>query len=271
MELLFKIGFLELRLLDVLDIVLVGLLLFQLYKLLRGGLAFNIFIGLLLIYIIWLLVKALNMQLLTSMLGQFINVGVIALLIVFQPEIRRFLIYIGKGSLLRGRNSFFRKFFTKRWKVSLHEEELVNDITKAVATLVANKSGAIIVFGRSSKLQLYANSGVIIDGVISTLLIETIFNKNNPMHDGAIIIADNKIVAAKCVLPISDNPDLPADYGLRHRAAIGITEHSDAIAIVLSEERGAISIAQDGKIIPMNSVEDMKNYLRKELFEEMAA
>lgn len=268
MEFLFKIGFLEMRALDVLDILLVGLLLFQLYKLLRGGLAFNIFIGLLFIYVVWLLVKALNMQLLSALLGQFINVGVIAVLIVFQPEIRRFLLYIGKGSLIRGQQSFLKKFFTKKWKVSLHEEEIINDISKTAETLVNSKTGAIIVLARASKLQLYANTGVIIDGVISSLLLENIFNKHNPMHDGAVIISDNKIIAAKCVLPISDNPDLPPDFGLRHRAAIGITEHSDAIALVISEEKGQIGIAKEGKIIYVSGKEELKNILRKELFEE---
>ena len=253
MELLFKIGFMEMRALDIVDILLVGLLLYQLYKLLRGGLAFNIFIGLLLIYLVWLLVRALNMQLLTALLGQFISVRVIAVIIVFQPEIRRFLLYIGKGSLLRGQNSFVQKFFTKKWKVSLLEEELINEISRTIESLVNTKTGAIIVFAKTSKLQMYANTGVIIDGVISNLLLENIFDKSNPMHDGAVII--------------SDNPDLPADYGLRHRAAIGVTEHSDAVSLVVSEEKGQVSIAKDGKIHLISDLEEMKNILKKELYE----
>lgn len=267
MELLFKIGFIDVKFVDIIDILLVGFLLFQLYKLLRGGLAFNIFIGLLFVYIVWQLVQALNMKLLSALLGQFINVGVIALIIVFQPEIRRFLLYIGKGSLLRGHNNFFRNFFTKQWKVSLQDEDQLNEIGKAIDNLVKSNIGAIIVFAKDAKLQMYVNTGVIIEGIISNLLLENIFNKTNPMHDGAVIIAENKIIAAKCILPLSENTDLPPEYGLRHRAAIGITESTDAIVVIVSEEKNQIHIAKEGTIISDLKIEDMKNILRKELFE----
>jgi len=267
-ELLFKIGFLEIRFLDIVDFLLVGFLLYQIYKLLRGSLAFNIFLGLLLIYLLWWLVKTLNMQLLAGILDQFISVGVIALLIVFQPEVRRFLLFIGKGSILKKGGLWRRLSFSKDWGLSAQVEQHKSEIILALNNLSKAKTGAIIVFAKTSKLQFFANTGVIIDGIISSKLLESIFDKKSPLHDGAIIIAGNKVTAANCVLPVSENPDLPSRIGLRHKAAVGITEHSDATAIIVSEEKGNISYAKEGKLKLTVNEQELDNIITKALADE---
>ncbi len=243
----FQIGFLEIRLLDLIDIFMVGALIYQLYRLVWGSLAFNIFLGLLIVYLVTIVVRALNMELLSGILGQFINVGVIAVLIVFQPEVRRFLLYIGRSSRF-SRESIWNKLSIRKWRLSTEKEIEINAIIKAVDKLSRSSTGALIVIAITSKLQFIANTGVILNARISSTLLESIFYKNNPLHDGAVIIAENQILAAKCILPVSENPDLPSHLGMRHRAAVGITEHSDALSIVVSEERGQISYAYQGQL-----------------------
>jgi diadenylate cyclase len=246
---IFKIGFLSVRLLDILDILIVAFLLYKLYQLLKGGVAINIFIGLLSIYLLWwLFVKVLNMQMLGTILGQFVGVGVIALIIVFQQEVRRFLIVLGTNSFI-ARNSFTKQILPWNWQMAGTTKTTgFGPVIKACRSMSKTKTGAIIVIAKSSELRFYSNTGDVMDAVISKRLIESIFFKNSPLHDGAIIISGNKIRAARCVLPVTENTDLPARLGMRHRAAIGITEHSDAIAIVVSEETGEISVAKEGQI-----------------------
>lgn len=242
-----KIGFLEIRLLDILDIILVGILIFQLYKLVKGSLAFNIFIGLLIVYLASLVVQSFGMELLSGILGQFVGVGVIAVLIVFQPEVRRFLLYVGRGSRI-GRESIWKKLSINKWRLSTQKEMQIKTIIRALDIFSRNKTGALIVYAITSKLQYYANTGEIMDANITSNLLESIFNKNSPLHDGAVIIAENKLLAAKCILPVSESPDIPSILGMRHRAAVGITEHSDAIALIVSEVNGQISYAYEGKL-----------------------
>ncbi len=246
---IFKIGFLSVRLLDILDILIVAFLLYKLYQLLKGGVAINIFIGLLSIYLLWwLFVKVLNMQMLGTILGQFVGVGVIALIIVFQQEVRRFLIVLGTNSFI-ARNSFTKQILPWNWHMAGTTKTTgFGPVIKACRSMSKTKTGAIIIIAKSSELRFYSNTGDVMDAVISKRLIESIFFKNSPLHDGAIIISGNKIRAARCVLPVTENTDLPARLGMRHRAAIGITEHSDAIAIVVSEETGEISVAKEGQI-----------------------
>lgn len=245
--LLFKIGFLELDFLDLVDALLVALLIYQVYRLLKGSLAFNIFIGMLLVYLGWFLVRVLEMDLLEGIIGKFIDVGVIALLIVFQPEVRRFLLFLGREGNPSRFNRIVRSLFSREKKAPAVEQN-TREIAAAVSNLSRSKTGAIIVLSVTSRLQFYANTGVLIEGIISSKLLESIFEKNSPLHDGAVIIADMKIIAAGCVLPVSDNPDLPSRLGLRHRATVGITEHSDAMAVVVSEETGQISYARNGRL-----------------------
>lgn len=232
---------------DILDILLVGILIFQLYKWLRGSLAFNIFIGLLIMYLLSYVVSALEMSMLQKILRQFINAGFLLLVIVFQPEIRRFLFYIGKGSGI-GKNKFWRRLISKNMKSSPFDEKLVDEIAKAVSNMSAAKTGALIVFADSSERQFFADTGVILDSNISGKLIESIFNKYSPIHDGAMVIIDNQIMGAGCVLPVSENPDLPSSVGMRHRAAVGLTEHIDASVIIVSEETGKISWTKRGRL-----------------------
>lgn len=262
-----KIGFIEVNILDLIDIFLVSLLLFQLYKLLKGSLAFNIFLGLLLIFLSWFLVRALEMRLLEGILSQFIGLGVIALLIVFQPEVRRFLLFLGKGSHLR-RSRLIRRIMQKDWNSSPMVERETIEITNAIRHMSQSKTGALIVFARTSQMQSYANTGVELDAKITAKLIESIFDKSTPLHDGAIIIANNLIHAASCTLPISENPDLPERVGLRHKSAVGITEQSDAICVVVSEETGMVSIASNGQIQMGVSLEVLSKKV-KGLLEEM--
>lgn len=257
----FHIGFLPVRLLDVLDICIVTFLLFKIYQVLKDSVAVSIFLGILFIYILWLFFsKALHMQLIGTVLGLFMNVGIIGLIIVFQPEIRRFLILIGTNSLL-AKNVFNKSFF----KLNLNQEEVqqlnTKPILEACKSLSKTKTGAIIVITRNTDLKYYIASGEFIDAEISAAVIENIFFKNSPLHDGAIIISENKIKAARCLLPVTNNADVPTHLGTRHRAALGISEHSDAMAIIVSEETGAIAVADDGELKEHLSLDDLKKML----------
>jgi uncharacterized protein (TIGR00159 family) len=263
-----QIGFLEISWFDILDIILVGLLIYQLYRLLKGSLAFSIFIGLVLIYLIYYLVRLLNMELLSGILGQFIGVGVIALIIVFQPEIRRFLLLVGRTSQLR-RSRIWNQLVGTDLPSREEREKLVQQIVGALVNFTMTNTGAILVFSDTSKLQFFANTGVKVDAEISGKLLESIFEKNSPLHDGAVIIADDKLYAAGCVLPVSENPYLPARIGMRHKAGVGITEHSDAIAIIVSEETGEISYAKNGQLEHHVSINEITNTLRHIFVEEV--
>lgn len=239
------IAFISIRWLDVVDILLVAILIFQLYKLIKGTVAIRIFIGILSIYLFWKLVSAMQMELLSEILGQFIGVGVLALIIVFQQEIRRFLLLVGSQSSVAG-PGFIKKIIN--WtKNDEHVEALnQNAIIKACYNMAKTKTGALIVIASGSELRYHASTGEQIDAKLSSAILEAIFFKNSPLHDGGVIIFENRIKAARCILPISDNPDIPGNYGLRHRAAIGITENTASFAIVVSEETGKISIAENG-------------------------
>src|SRR5436190_17857911 len=255
---LFKIGFLTIRLIDIFDIGIVAFLLYKLYNLLRGGVAINIFIGLLTVYVLyWVCVKILNMQLLGTVLGQFISLGFIVLVIVFQQEVRRFLIVLGTNSFI-ARNPFTRQILPWNWQGEKKSALNISAIVKACRQMSKNKTGAIIILAKSSELKYYSNTGDIMDAEISQRLIENVFFKNSPLHDGAIIIVNNKIKAARCVLPVTENVELPAHLGMRHRAAIGITEQSDAMALVVSEETGEISLSQEGQIRIGLSIDELE-------------
>lgn len=252
--------FINIKFLDILDIFLVALLLYQFYMLIKGTVAINIFITIFSIYLIWLIVKALNMQLLSAILGQVIGVGIIALIIVFQQEIRRFLLLLGT------------RYMSKRFSLEnllLATRDIVPKVkTKAIARACVNmsksKTGALIVIARNSALQLFAETGEIINANTTTVLIETIFFKNNPLHDGAIIIIGDKIFAAKCILPISQNLKIPANLGIRHRAGLGMTEFNDSLVIIVSEETGQISIAEFGRLIDNISLKELLKKLENE-------
>lgn len=265
MTLLFQIGFLNITTTDVIDILLVTFLLYQLYKLMRGSVAIKIFLGVLSIYLFYLVVKAVKMDLLTSILGQFINVGVIAALILFQQEIRKFLVLIGKTTAFN--NDKF--FLSWPWKKSGKKERLdLLPIIESAKILGGTNTGALVVFSKSSELKFYAESGDIIDASISKRLLLSIFQKNSPLHDGAVIIANNRIKAARCILPVSESEDIPANFGLRHRAALGMTEVTDSVVLIVSEETGQIALAINGKLYNNLSKGELKQKLSYYLFED---
>lgn len=259
---LFHIGFLHFRLFDLIDIVLVAFLLFKIYSILKDSVAVQILIGILLIYFFWWFFNnALHMKVIGAVLGIFMNVGIIGLIIVFQPEIRKFLIMIGANSFLS--KKIFNKYFLN---FNLEEDHLslnVDPIIKACDRLSRNKTGALIIITRNTDLKYYSNSGELIDAELSSALLENIFFKNSPMHDGAVIIAENKIKAARCLLPVTDSINLSATLGTRHRAAIGISEHSDALAIVVSEETGSIAVADEGELKEQLTLQQLELILNK--------
>ncbi len=262
MTLLFKIGFLPVTLWDILDILIVGFLLFQLYKLLRGSRAFNIFVGLFLLYIAWWLVNQLGMDLLSAVLDQFVSVGVIVLIIIFQPEVRRFLLLLG-NSTLRQRSRFFERILDRNFEGAELRNNQISAIRQALGRMSRRKIGALIVFARQANLEGLISSGVSLDALVSEQLIVSIFQKESPLHDGALIIGKGKLQIASCVLPISDNPAIPASAGLRHRAAAGITERADVAAFIVSEENGKISFAYDGHLQQGLSEEQLDELLGK--------
>ncbi len=261
MILLYPVSALHFRFLDLLDIIFVALLLLELYRLIKGTTAMNVFLGIVALYLLWKLVKALQMELLTEILGQFINVGVIALVVVFQKEIRQFLLLLGTPKFFRNANRTL--FF---WNASSHMSKPTNILPIVIATqrMANSHTGALIVISKRNVLKEYIETGESIEANISEHLIENIFYKNSPLHDGAIIIGGNKIKAAKCILPTSDRTDLPVHIGLRHRAAIGITEQSDSIAIIVSEQSGEISYAKAGIITHNIKPFELKKFLEHE-------
>ncbi len=260
-----KIGFLDITLVDVIDILLVGFILFQLYRLVRGSLAINIFLGLLVVYVLSLVAEAIEMTLMSQILGAFINVGVIAVLIVFQPEIRRFLLYVGRSSDFR-KVRFWRALNLKKIRTGEYNQKEVNALTEAILALSEAKTGALIVIPQTSHLRFYQNTGIQVNAAITREMVESIFHKGGPLHDGALIIADHRLASAKCVLPLSDNPDLPPKLGLRHRSGVGITEQSDATCIIVSEENGEISYAREGKLYQQLQKEELRKLISRALF-----
>ena len=200
----------------------------------KGTIALNIMLGLFAFVIFWITIKLLKMDLTGTILDTFVNVGVLAVIIVFQQEIRKFLLHFG---------SRYKWLYNSDGKLI---NEYAEPIVKACDSFVKTKTGALIVVTGQAMLKDYIDSGELLNAEISNGLIESIFFKNNPLHDGAIIVSGNKISAAACILPVSQNPNLPKYMGLRHRAAMGITESTDAAAVVVSEERGEISFFQDG-------------------------
>lgn len=235
--------FLHIRMLDIIDILLVAFLLYELYNLVKGTAAINILLGIVAIFLMWRLVRILEMELLTEILGAFISVGFIALIVVFQPEIRKFLLLLGTPAFIRKNH---RRFLFWRIRYTNDENLDIDPIVQACHKMANTKTGALIVIGKIHELEEHIGTGEVLNAKISEQLIENIFFKNSPLHDGAVIIINNQIKAARCILPVSKSPDIPAHMGLRHRSAVGITEKSDAIAIVVSEQTGKISWVKEG-------------------------
>ena len=247
------------------DIALVAALLYQVYKLLKGSVAIKIFLGFLSIYLIYLLVRALRMELLSSILGQFMGVGVIAAIIIFAPEIRKFLLLIGKSSLLSSDNIWRDAVFF--WRKRENGTFNISPIIDASKILAGSNTGALMVISKSTELKFYAESGDILDAELSKRLLIAIFNKYSPLHDGAVIIHNGKIKAARCILPVTER-EVPAQFGLRHRAAIGMSEATDAIVLVVSEETGQLSITKNGKVLHNMSFQEVRETINDYLNNE---
>jgi uncharacterized protein (TIGR00159 family) len=256
------LDFLNLRILDIVDIVFVAILLFYLYKLVKGTVAVNIFIGIVIVYLIWKLTQLLRMELLSNVLGEFIGVGMFALIVVFQQEIRKFLLMIGSSNITY-RGKIFRQLrFLK------DDSELQTNLTaliKACESMGRTYTGALIIIQKSTKLDFVKNSGDEMEIELNQPIIESIFFKNSPLHDGAIVIEGNKITATRVILPVSNDRTIPLRFGLRHRAAVGITEKTDALALVVSEETGQISCLKDGKFMMFEGTNDLMNKLKEDL------
>lgn len=237
--------FISIRFFDLLDILLVAFLLYQIYSLIRGTVAINIFVGILMVLFLWWLVRFLNMSLLSTILGSVIGVGAIAIIIVFQQEIRRFLLILGTQEIFNRRYPF-QKYFDRNF--SNISNQSLKQVARACRHMSKTKTGALIVISNRSELITYVQTGDKINGDISNRLLEAIFFKNSPMHDGAVIIVGNKVRAARCVLPVNDDIVLPSQMGLRHRAALSMSMETDSLVLVVSEETGRISYAKGSQL-----------------------
>lgn len=250
-------GFLSLSLTDLIDILIVALIIFAVFRWIRNSTAINIFVAVIIIYVLLVVADALGMKLMRALLGAFIDVGVLALIIIFQPEIRHFLYRVGSETKIssRGRALLSRMFGQKSTSMT---SEAVNEVAEACRRMSDQKTGALIVFTNGDSLDYITATGDVIDATVSRRLIMNLFFKNSPLHDGAMIISNNRIIAARCTLPITSRTDLPANYGMRHKAAIGITEESDAEVIVVSEETGDISFVKAGEVTHIGNMNELK-------------
>lgn len=255
--------FLDLSFVDVFDIILVALLLFYLYKLVRGTVAINIFIGIVIIYIIWKLTAILKMDMLSSILGNFISVGFFALIVVFQQEIRKFLLLIGSTNFTNRKTvvRYFNFLKEKQNTTAIPLELLVADCKQMAKT----KTGALIVIEQNNNLDFLILAENEVHLELAPQMLETLFFKNGPMHDGAIILRNNTIIATRVILPVSQTEKLPKKYGLRHRAGLGISEKTDAFVVVISEQRGSITYIKNGQIIEMSSAESLSKQIKEDL------
>jgi uncharacterized protein (TIGR00159 family) len=246
MILAFKIGFLPIRIWDLLDVLIVGYLLYQIYRLLRGNIAMNIFLGVVLLYVFYWVVEQLEMELLSWVLEKFVSVGVIIIVIIFQQEIRNFLLFLGKTTL-KQRSNVIARFLDFTSQDDKLKEKESHDLSRVILRLSKSKTGALILLARDENLDGVVLQGTELNAQLSETLVETIFHKNSPLHDGAMLLRHGIISKAGCVLPLSERTDLPKQFGLRHRAAIGFSEKVDAGAIVVSEESGRVTWVKDGR------------------------
>ncbi len=253
---------LKFTVIDVIDIILVALLLYYVYKLIKGTVAINIFIGIIFIYLAWRLTSALNMELLSSIFGGFMSVGIIALIVVFQPEIRKFLLMVGSTNFA-SKGGFSKRFKFLRTQ-SLNETE-AETVVNACVKMGSSKTGALIVLERNNNLDFLVATGDEMNIQVTQPILESIFFKNSPLHDGAIIIANNIVKATRVILPVNNEKNIPDRFGLRHRAAVGVTEKTDALALVVSEETGQISYIKNGEFVIYKNTEELIEKIKTDL------
>lgn len=255
-------NFITFTLKDFIDIFCVALLLFYIYRVMKESRSLNVFIGILVFVLMWLFVSQIfEMRLLGAIMDKLVSVGVIGLIVLFQEELRKFLYSLGAHQRFR----FIVRLFSNTQSKKDDSRERIMPIVLACMSMAKAKVGALIVFERSVPLNDITDTGEQIDAAISQRLIENIFFKNSPLHDGALVVAKNRMVAAGCILPVSHNFNIPKELGLRHRAAMGISQDSDALAVVVSEETGRISVAVKGEFRLRLSAEELEGILSKEL------
>ena len=257
------LNFIDFKITDVVDIVLVAILLYYIYKLVRGSVAINIFLGIVIVWAFWKLTELLGMEMISSMVGAFMQVGLIALIIVFQQEIRKFLLMIGSTNFANKRN--FLKHFKFMKQDGLTTITDVDAILGACKNMSDSKTGALLVFGRNNSLEFVKNTGDKMNIEISRPIIESIFYKNSPLHDGAVVIEGNYITATRAILPVTNERKIPLRYGLRHRAAVGISEKTDALALVVSEETGGVSYIRNGEFTPFKDMDELSAMIKEDL------
>ena len=253
--------FWEFGIIDFIDVFLVAILLYYVYKLVKGTVAVNIFIGIIVIYLVWRLTDYLQMDMMHRIFDGFMKVGIIALIVVFQPEIRKFLLMIGSTNI-RGKSIFGKMKFLKS---EVSSDTDVESIIMACKNMSESKTGALIVLERNNNLDFLLDTGDTTNITLSQPIIESIFFKNSPLHDGAIIIEGNFVKATRIILPLTNENNIPKRHGLRHRAAVGITEKTDALAIAVSEETGHISYIKNGEFIIYKDVEGLIKKIQKDL------
>lgn len=256
-------GFLHMTIADVLDILFVALIIYLLFKWIRGSSAMSIFLVILSLYVLRVIVSALDMKMMTTMMRTILDVGILAVIVLFQPEIRRFLITL--GNRYRGNRIIARILSRSSNKLS---GESVNEVAEALLAMSQTKTGALIVIPNDIPVHDIIATGDMVDALISRRLIMNIFFKNSPLHDGAMIIDGSRIVAARCTLPITEKPGLPASYGMRHKAAIGVSEQTDADVLVVSEETGNISYVRSGVVKRIENINELKLILDESFSEK---
>ena len=250
-------GFLKFSFTDVVDILMVAAIIFFVFRWIRGSSAMNIFIAVILLFVLQVIVVAFDMKLMSALLGTFLDVGVLALIIIFQPEIRHFMQRLGSRYNLgqRGREVLARLLGIREKQRGSDE---VNELAEACRAMSESHTGALIVLPGKQDLDFIVQTGDEVDALVRRRVIMNIFFKNSPLHDGAMIISGGRIVAARCTLPITERTDIPPHYGMRHRAAIGISEETDAEVIVVSEETGGISFVRNGNLTPIGNINELK-------------
>lgn len=253
-------GFLRMSLIDILDIFLVTIIIYLIFRWIRGSAAWNIFVSIVLLYLLRFIVSTLGMKLTATIMNLVLDVGVLALIVLFQPEIRRFLMRLGNRYTADPKGKgFIDKFFRRvGGNPGNLDSGAVNEVTEACRRMSESKTGALIVISNSTPLDDIIETGDRIDAAIHRRLLMNLFFKNSPLHDGAVVISRDRIVAARCTLPITEKTDIPPSYGMRHKAAIGITEESDADVVVVSEETGGISFAKAGSVTAINNINELK-------------
>ena len=259
------LGFLEMSFTDILDILLLAILIFILFKWIRGSSAMSIFVAIVSLFFIRILVSALGMKFMTTLLDTILDVGVVAIIVIFQPEIRKFLIQLGNRYMANAKGSDVLNRIFGKGKQTAVSSEAANEIAEACNRMSESKTGALIVIAHKAPLEDIISTGDKVDAAIHRRLIMNLFFKNSPLHDGAVVISGGRIAAARCTLPITQRKNIPANYGMRHKAAIGITEETDADVIVVSEETGKIAFVRAGQVKQISNINELKLLLGESL------